>query len=133
MLHNIVQNFTEHTIDRVKSFKNPSKELKNTLLVFLTLFHETLDEYLPQHSASSSSNRQEYKDKEWKIIISFFDHPREMVSLIRKTEALIQSRAFGEVNLEKAAQIYNSLDIEEWPKEEELVGELFEDFIEEIF
>lgn len=124
-------------IRELRELKNPSKCLRNLLIVFLTLFHEELADLVAD--SQESIDEQNEDDPEWATIRSFFASELQTIALIRSVKSIVEKRGITSEYFKKGATI---LEVEfskknfligdpkeKFPSEEKKICEAFYDLI----
>ena len=104
MDEDVTATFDGRLILKLKEFKVPGKNLRNILIVFLTLLHEELVDLI--NESEEVEEDEEESDKEWSTIKCFFRSEMQAIALIRSIKGLIESRRITEEYFKKGAAIY---------------------------
>jgi hypothetical protein len=91
------------SIVKLNSIDRPGKQLRNILIVFLTLFHEDLVDLISDSQDTIEDNDDD--DPEWSTIRSFFKSEIQIVSLIKNAGKIVERRGISDEYLKKGAAI----------------------------
>ena len=90
-------------IRQLRDLQSPSKNLRNILIVFLTLFHEELVDLVAD--SQESIDDKEDEDPEWSTIRSFFNSEIHTVALIKSIKSILDKKGITEEYFKKGATI----------------------------
>jgi len=135
----IASKFDIKTISKLKRLKSPGKNIRNILIVFLTLLHEELMDLINDSEEDIDQpveEEDEVQDREWTTIKCFFKSETQTVALIHSLRGLIKNRRISEEYYKKGAAIFESFvtAAEEHPtQEEEEVCSAFTELVQFIY
>lgn len=106
MKNDAFKNFDPRYIMRVKNMHAAGKDLKNILIVFLTLLHEELADLI--NESEEIIDESECEDEEWETIRCFFKSDIHTINMIRNLKTIVAKRKISEGYFKKGAAIFES-------------------------